>query len=562
MRLFLKSIFLFCVVCSFSQVLIAEESEHEIFKAVRRNDITRVERILSEDKDAVNSIADFFDRKRNLFSIGSEVAYPLSRAGRTPLYYARATGMVQFLLEHGAEVDVRDKTGRTPLHGVHDKEIAQMLLEHGADVNARNKEGRTPLHETYYEEVAQVLLEHGADVNARNKEGRTPLHETYHKEVVVQVLLEHGADVHVKDEKGRTPLHGVHDKEIAQVLLEHGADVYVKDKKGRTPLHDARTAEIAQVLLEHGADVHVKDKKGRTPLHDARTAEIAQVLLEHGADVHVKDEKGRTPLHYVRTSEVAGILLDAGAYINETDRRGRTALDRLNNKMKKGRDAYDVFSSRPIDLLLQNGAREGTKLISLEVDALMLGLFVADQSEGVLSAEYMEQVRKMLNSILHGKSLANILTDLDNRISEKKQYSPIKANSEKRIQRKSAFQALEPGKERVVVRKGFKTEQITKAIKSQAGQGPFSLADIERDNPGISMPTIYGVFRKLRGAGEIHAERVNHSQWVVEQGGVSSVDSDSKASETNLEGNQPKTESEARSEISSTRSGRCSTGFE
>ena len=44
--------------------------------------------------------------------------------------------------------------------------LARMLLEHGADVTVRDKDGRTPFDlassDSGYEEVAHVLLEHGA----------------------------------------------------------------------------------------------------------------------------------------------------------------------------------------------------------------------------------------------------------------------------------------------------------------------------------------------------------------------------------------------------------------
>jgi ankyrin repeat protein len=53
------------------------------------------------------------------------------------------------------------------------------MLEHGADVNARDKDQATPLHSASFMsklEVARVLLDHGANIHARNVQGQTPLH--------------------------------------------------------------------------------------------------------------------------------------------------------------------------------------------------------------------------------------------------------------------------------------------------------------------------------------------------------------------------------------------------
>jgi ankyrin repeat protein len=49
--------------------------------------------------------------------------------------------------------------------------VVHMLLEHGADVNARNKNGLTPFvlaSQGGHEEIMHVLVQHGADSGAHN----------------------------------------------------------------------------------------------------------------------------------------------------------------------------------------------------------------------------------------------------------------------------------------------------------------------------------------------------------------------------------------------------------
>jgi ankyrin repeat protein len=57
--------------------------------------------------------------------------------------------------------------------------IVRLLLDHGADVNVRDNDSTTPLYCALQEghlEVVQLLLGCGAGADARGKSRQTPLH--------------------------------------------------------------------------------------------------------------------------------------------------------------------------------------------------------------------------------------------------------------------------------------------------------------------------------------------------------------------------------------------------
>ena len=76
--------------------------------------------------------------------------------------------VIKFCLEHGADVNIKDKYMCTPLNTAclrNNTELARLLLEHDADVNIKDKNNREPLYwACLYNniELAKLLLDHGS----------------------------------------------------------------------------------------------------------------------------------------------------------------------------------------------------------------------------------------------------------------------------------------------------------------------------------------------------------------------------------------------------------------
>lgn len=264
--------------------------------------------------------------------------------GNTPLHRAADLGqfvVTRFLVENGADVNIRNGAGETPLYIAAKrghKAIVELLLDRKASVQTADANGSTSLHaaaQQGFRTIVEVLLAHGAEVNAKTKSGSTPLHLAVASgfKSVAEVLISHGADVNANapgSEFNGTPLHiaaGRDDQAIAELLLANKANPNPTNLGGYTSLHIAASRgneKLMKLLLENKANVDAIDSLGETPLDLAAKGDhtnAAETLLAHGAEVNARNPleggyKDWTPLHYAasgRHNETAVLLLKHGA---------------------------------------------------------------------------------------------------------------------------------------------------------------------------------------------------------------------------------------------------------
>ncbi|KAK1765324.1 ankyrin repeat-containing domain protein [Phialemonium atrogriseum] len=242
-------------------------------------------------------------------------------------------GVVELLLEKGADTEARDESGKTPLQWAAENSqegIVRLLLEKGANTEARDISGMTLLQGAAwrgYKGIVRLLLEKKADTEARDVFGQTPLglaaKEGY--EDIVRLLLDKGADTEARDESGKTLLQWAAENSqegIVRLLLEKGANTEARDVFGQTLLQWAAWRgykDIVRLLLEKGADTEAMDISGKRLLcWAAKNGQegIVRLLLEKGADTKAMDESGRTLLRWAAENGQEGIvrlLLEKGA---------------------------------------------------------------------------------------------------------------------------------------------------------------------------------------------------------------------------------------------------------
>ena len=105
------------------------------------------------------------------------------------------------------------------------------LIEAGADVNVRNHKGQSALHcaaKAGFADIVALLLQHGAEVDARDRLGGTPLAAALRSTVkdkaklldVVRLIVNAGADRDLADHRGRSPRTIAGAKRNARVWID------------------------------------------------------------------------------------------------------------------------------------------------------------------------------------------------------------------------------------------------------------------------------------------------------------------------------------------------------
>jgi ankyrin repeat protein len=277
----------------------------EFHDAAKRDQANKLKKLLSKNK--------MWLEKRDKFQ-------------RTPLHSAARYGAfsaVKFLLDQGADFNVKEESGNTPLHLAsifRHVEIIDLLIQHKADVNMLNAQEQAPLSlASLYgnPESIKLLLAGRAKIDIRDADGNTPLHIAvlYRHPENLEEILKANPDVDAINTEGYTPLHLAvrrpdNEKAIGH-LLQQGADVSITDPIGRNALLvsvSSNQKEYIKLLVSNGNDINSQDNDGNTALHyplinvlrDQRylpySKEIVKILLEEGADPHIRNKEAKSSM--------------------------------------------------------------------------------------------------------------------------------------------------------------------------------------------------------------------------------------------------------------------------
>jgi ankyrin repeat protein len=260
--------------------------------------------------------------------------------------------------------------------------LKKLFVEQPEQKNSTDQQGKSLLLCAIEERqagVVEFLLQQGADANAAGKYSPPPLHTAVYAgdPNVVRMLLKAGADIHGKGKEEESALHWVAIRpkretekqepfdQIAKILIDAGSEINGQAKKGRPDLHFGmeqpvdeigeffRMNRTSQTPMQIMAPRWLAYNAGDTPLHSAgrwgRVA-IVRMLLDAGATVDLANDYGQTALHYAVAAghtEIVKILLEAGADPQAVMKDGMSA-SQLAEKMNRPEALELLKSRRPI----------------------------------------------------------------------------------------------------------------------------------------------------------------------------------------------------------------------
>jgi ankyrin repeat protein len=148
----------------------------------------------------------------------------------------------------------------------------KQMLEKGDSPNVAGSQKMTPLHDAALIGSAgamKLLLDHGAQIDVRNSSGFTPLIYAAGSLEKTNLLLDRGAALKVAGggapplEAGKSALMEAASRKgnisVVRALLAKGADIQFADARGLTVLTSASSTgdlDMMSLLLEKGADVN------------------------------------------------------------------------------------------------------------------------------------------------------------------------------------------------------------------------------------------------------------------------------------------------------------------
>jgi len=285
----------------------------------------------------------------------------------SPLFHAITSNhheIVQFLLDNGANANIKTSWGLTPLtcakiisHGCSHDEILGILLRHGAvDDNFENVDkDKTLSFAIYLEhdsvESIRLLLREGASLEA-NTRGRTPLISAiaYNRLNIAKYLIDRGANIHAKTYTGNTALSAAilgQNITACALLIQYGAKINDRTENGMPIIFHCiayLNEEMILFLIAHGLNVNCADQGPRfdsllimiIQQTSAKSTlenryKIAKILIKNGAEVnYIRPSDTATPLRLSARYNhllIARLLIKNGANIHCTSKSGKTALD-------------------------------------------------------------------------------------------------------------------------------------------------------------------------------------------------------------------------------------------
>ena len=359
-----------------------ELPEDNLWGAARTGDLDGINRYLSE---------------------GAEINELSPETNISALSWATMMGEIEaakLLIEHGADLNVRQEDGGTPLHiavTLGRAEIAELLIKEGADVDAKNRGGQVPASGLHIPWGMLKFMMGMFDIKLEQKEveaGRAKIAKMLNVEFVsrpqraandvwdaafigdfdmVKKAVSDGLDVDARNPVSGDPLlftaSLMGHTDIVSFLLEKGADINIQNRDGNTSLHAAAflgRADAAELLLKHSINVHTRNNQGGSAIDNARLDwETTQAILNIIRVIEVNKAEvmaGRTKI--IRL--LSGKMKDTSESLNLWKASAVGNLAAIKSALEGGSDLKTLdpqYGIDPLGWAALNGQTEAVKLL-------------------------------------------------------------------------------------------------------------------------------------------------------------------------------------------------------
>lgn len=251
-----------------------KKSTQQLFEAVKKGNI-------EEAKKALENSADLFTVNRYGNSPVMVAVKSISMAEINSRSTSTLHDMLDFLIEQGADVNLKNQSGISPLleavkHG-DTKALKKLVASGRVDLDTRDKDGNNAMMFLLIESsfvassekfvpMCKILLDAGMNINAVNNRNETVLMLSIVKDIrdMVRFLIESGADINIPDKNGNTPLINAlawrGNQILADFLIKSGADVFARNHKKRTMLAETLKSKSVYAFIFAAERIGIRDE--------------------------------------------------------------------------------------------------------------------------------------------------------------------------------------------------------------------------------------------------------------------------------------------------------------
>uniref|UniRef100_A0A8C5R4Y6 Protein phosphatase 1 regulatory subunit n=1 Tax=Leptobrachium leishanense TaxID=445787 RepID=A0A8C5R4Y6_9ANUR len=307
-------------------------------------------------------------------------------------------------------IDSTNTDGISALHQAcidENLEVVEFLVNHRANVNQADNEGWTPLHVAAscgYMEIAEYLLKHSANIAAVNSDGDVPLDiaEDDCMETLLRAeISKRGIDIEAaKREEEQVML-----QDARQWLNASKIEDIRHPKTGASALHVAAAkgyVEVMRILLQAGFNPNVRDKDGWTPLHAAAhwgVEEASRLLVENFCDMNATNNVGQRPCD-VADEDIVALLEELQK--KQEDLRSEKEANLKRAVIDTGMEQQPVYTNKHRrSSVCRMSSKEKISVQDQSKERPTLGtISVGDEDSMTSSEEEMETTNDNKNTVL------------------------------------------------------------------------------------------------------------------------------------------------------------------